>query len=365
MNIPGIILPALVALASTMPAFGEKAAYTSQDITFKNDTVTFAGTLTVPADVKNAPVAIILSGSGKQDRDGNMAGKPMFSDIADYLSSRGIAVLRFDDRGTGKSTGVYEEATTKDFADDGLAAISYLKTRKDIDTGHIGFIGHSEGATAMSIAASGNDDVKFLVSLAGPCLDGLHSLIIQNEAQVEKYNLPDYNVRRYNMIDDLMFRVVHKYADSDSLETKIQEAYDKWQAMDSIYFNALDIEFDHFRFPIYMYKMQATSPWYRFNIRYNPADYLKNVHVPVLALNGDRDVMVDSKAHLAGWKENLPEGADLTVKEMEGLNHLFLPCETGLPTEYGSIEAPVSREMLGIVCDWITEKTKNMQSARQ
>ena len=348
-----------VAVLSFVPSFGESKTYTSGNVTFKNDTITFAGTLTVPSGIKKAPVAVILSGSGKQDRDGKMACAPMFLDIADYLGKRGIAVLRFDDRGTGESTGIYEEATTEDFANDGLAAVSYLKTRDDIDTDRIGFIGHSEGATAMSIAASGNEDVKFLVSLGGPCLDGLHSLIIQNEDQVGAYGLPDYNVRRYNMIDDLMFRVVHKYADSDSLETKIQEAYDKWQAMDSIYFDALNLEFDHFRFPIYMYKMQATTPWYRFNIRYNPADYLKDVHIPVLAISGSKDVMVNPKAHLAGWKENLPDGADLTTIELEGLNHLFLPCETGLPTEYSSIQAPLSHEMLEIVANWITEKTKN------
>lgn len=358
MSVARIILTAIAAL-SLMHASGEKPAYTSHNVTFKNDTISFGGTLTKPSNVKKAPVAIILSGSGKQDRDGKMASAPMFLDIADYLGKRGIAVLRFDDRGTGESSGVYEEATTKDFANDGLAAIAYLKSRGDIDSDRIGFIGHSEGATAMSIAASGNKDLKFLVSLGGPCLDGLHSLIIQNEDQVKAYGLPDYNERRYNMIDDLMFRVVHKYADSDSLETKIQEAYDKWQAMDSIYFNTLNLEFDHFRFPIYMYKMQATTPWYRFNIRYNPADYLKDVHIPVLAIGGSKDVMVNSKAHLAGWKKNLPEGADLTTVELEGLNHLFLPCETGLPTEYSSIRAPLSQEMLEIVANWITEKTKN------
>ena len=332
--------------------------YLSKELTFKNDTVSFGATLTVPKDVKRAPVAIILSGTGKQDRDGSMAGHKMFADIADYLSSRGIAVLRFDDRGTGKSTGVYEEATTEDFANDGLAALTALKKRKDIDPTRIGFIGHSEGGAAMSIAASRSKDVKFLVSLAGLCNDGLHALIEQNEAQVAGYNLPDYDVKRYNTIDELMFRVAYKYADSDSLETKLQEAYDKWQAMDSIYFSTLGVEFDHFRFPIYMYKMQATGRWYRFNVRYNPADYLKDVHIPVLALGGDKDIMVPAKTNLANWKHFLPKDADVTTVLMPGLNHLFLPCTTGLPTEYSTIKAPISEEMLRTVCDWIKEKTK-------
>ncbi len=350
------ILFSLLSVVVASPIFGGN--YLSKDITFKNDTVTFGATLTVPKDVKHAPVAIILSGTGKQDRDGTMAGHKMFADIADYLSNRGIAVLRFDDRGTGKSTGVYETATTEDFAKDGLAALNALKKRKDIDPSRIGFIGHSEGGAAMSIAASRSKDVKFMVSLAGLCTDGLHALIEQNERQVAAYSLPDYNVKRYNTINELMFRVAYKYAESDSLENKLQEAYDKWHAMDSIYFSTLNEEFDHFRFPIYMYKMQATGRWYRFNVRYNPTAYLKDVHIPLLALNGDKDIMVCSATNLANWKRYMPEGSDVTTIEMKGLNHLFLPCKTGLPSEYSSIKEPVSQEMLQIVAEWIQAKMK-------
>ena len=344
----------------TMVAAGSALAgnYLSKELTFKNDTVTFSATLTVPRDVKRAPVAIILSGTGKQDRDGTMAGHKMFADIADYLSNRGIAVLRFDDRGTGKSTGVYETATTEDFAKDGLAALNALKKRKDIDPNRIGFIGHSEGGAAMSIAASRSKDVKFLVSLAGLCTDGLHALIEQNESQVAGYNLPDYDVKRYNTVDELMFRVAYKYADSDSLDMKLQEAYDKWHAMDSIYFSTLGVKFDHFRFPIYMYKLQATGRWYRFHVRYNPADYLKDVHIPLLALNGDKDKMVNARTNLANWQRLMPKDADVTTIEMKGLNHLFLPCQTGLPAEYATIKEPISEDMLRKVCDWILEKTK-------
>ena len=344
----------------TMVAAGSALAgnYLSKELTFKNDTVTFGATLTVPRDVKRAPVAIILSGTGKQDRDGTMAGHKMFADIADYLSNRGIAVLRFDDRGTGKSTGVYETATTEDFAKDGLAALNALKKRKDIDPNRIGFIGHSEGGAAMSIAASRSKDVKFLVSLAGLCTDGLHALIEQNESPVAAYNLPDYDVKRHNTVDELIFRVAYKYADSDSLDMKLQEAYDKWHAMDSIYFSTLGVKFDHFRFPIYMYKLQATGRWYRFHVRYNPADYLKDVHIPLLALNGDKDKMVNARTNLANWQRLMPKDADVTTIEMKGLNHLFLPCQTGLPAEYATIKEPISEDMLRKVCDWILEKTQ-------
>ena len=332
--------------------------YLSKEITFKNDTVTFGATLTIPQDVKRPPVAIILSGTGKQDRDGTMAGHKLFADIADYLGNHGVAVLRFDDRGTGKSTGVYETATTEDFANDGLSALNALKKRKDIDPSRIGFIGHSEGGAAMSIAASRCKDVKFMVSLAGLCTDGLHALIEQNENIVAAYPLPESDAKRYNTINELMFRVAYKYADSDSMELKLQEAYDKWHAMDSIYFSTLGVEFDHFRFPIYMYKIQATGRWYRFHVRYNPADYLKDVHIPVLAINGNKDKMVNAQKNLANWKRFMPKNADVTTIELKELNHLFLPCQTGTSTEYSTIKAPVSEEMLSTVCTWIKEKMK-------
>lgn len=347
-----------VIMAANAFSANDAASYKSKDVKFKNDTIVFGGTLSLPNNVENAPAVILLSGTGKQDRDGSMANHKMFVDIADYLSSHGIAVLRFDDRGTGESTGVYETSTTMDFADDGLAALEFLKTQKGIDSNRIGFIGHSEGGAAMSIAASKSKDVKFMVSLAGLCLDGLSALIQQNGDLVRSYNLPDYMIKRHDTVNELMFRVAYRYADSDSLEEKLQEAYDKWVSVDSIYFNTLGLEFDTMRFPIYMYKMQATGPWYRFHVRYNPGDYLKDVNIPVLALNGNKDKMVNSTAHLAGWRKYMPEGSDLTVVELDGLNHLFLPCTTGLPEEYSTIESPTSPEMLKIVSDWINEKTK-------
>lgn len=352
------LLLAFIAFGSMSAADKAAGEYTSRNITFANDTITFAGTLTVPVGVDKAPAVVILSGTGKQDRDGDMGGHKMFVDIADFLGRHGIAALRFDDRGTGESTGTYETSTTLDFANDGLAAVAFLKTQPDIDPARIGFIGHSEGGAAMSIAASQSDDIRYMVSLAGLCMDGLNALIMQNQDLVRSYNLPDHDIKRYDVINELMFRVANKYADSDSLEFHLQEAYDRWAAMDSIYFSTLGVEFDHFRFPIYMYKMQATGPWYRFNIRYNPADYLGNLHIPVLALNGSKDKFVKAAAHLPGWKRYMPEGADVTTIELEGLNHLFLPCETGLPDEYSKITAPLSPEMLKIVADWINEKSR-------
>jgi len=328
--------------------------YTSKEVKFKGaDTMRYAGTLTLPKGVKRPPVAIILSGTGAQDRDGTMAGHKVFSQIADYLGGRGIAVLRTDDRGVGGTNGTYEEATTEDFATDALAAVSFLAKRKDIDTARIGFIGHSEGGAAAAIAASRSNKVKYIVSMAGLCMTGLQALMTQNEQLVNSYPLPDYDKKRYNTVNELMFRVAYKYAQSDSMEMKLDEAYQKWAAMDSVYFSTLGVEFDHFRFPIYSYLRQATGRWYRFHVRYNPADYLAKLNIPVLALGGDKDVMVNAKINNDCWRKYMPKGADVTTHIFQNLNHLFLKCETGLPDEYGKLKDEVSPEALELITRWI------------
>ena len=330
--------------------------YKSKEISFKNDSITISGTLTLPKGVKRAPVAIIVSGTGKQDRDGTMAGHKLFRQIADYLSSRGVAVLRCDDRGTGKTTDHYEWATTNDFAGDALAAVRFLKKIKDVDTSRIGLIGHSEGGAVMSIAASRSHYIRFMVSLSGLCDTGLHSLIEQNAALVRSYSLPDYDVKRYDTVNELMFRVAYKYADSDSLKSKLYEAYNAWAKMDSIYFSTLGVKYDHFRFPIYMYTMQATTPWYRFFVRYDPAKYLKAVQCPVLAINGDKDVMVDADTNLTNWKRLIPQGVPVDTIKMKGLNHLLLPCQKGTPDEYSKIKENIPEAVLQKVLEFIRLK---------
>lgn len=351
-NIRTIVL----LLATAFFAVAEAQDFKSKDVTYRNDTVTLAGTLTLPKGVKRAPAVVILSGTGQQDRDGTMGGYKMFADLATFLSSNGVAVLRSDDRGTGQSTGNYERATTEDFANDALCAVSLLRQRKDIDTARIGLIGHSEGGAAMSIAAAKSRDVKFLISLAGLCDTGLHSLIQQNAALTRSYGLPDYDIKRYDAVNELMFRVVNKYADSDSLEAKMWQAYNAWARVDSIYFSTLGVEFDHFRYPIYMYVMQATSPWYRFFVRYDPARYLSRVTVPVLAINGDKDVYVNAATNLGNWQTLMPEGSDVRTVLIPNLNHLLLPCKTGSPTETIPADAATPQKVYDTILEWIREK---------
>ncbi|TDO24538.1 alpha/beta hydrolase [Pedobacter duraquae] len=329
----------------------------SDSVSFKSadGQLTFGGTLTKPIGKKSFPTLVFLSGTGKQDRDGTMAGHKIFLEIATYLSQHGIAVLRTDDRGVGKTTGVYETATTGNFAEDALTAIAYLKNRKDINPATIGLIGHSEGGASMSIAAAQSKDVKFLISLSGVAMSGLDNLYKQNEDLVAASALPDYDKKRSNEINTIMFKVAYKYANSDSMEVKLNETYQTWKLKDDAYFKTLNIQFDHFRFPIYSYVRTAIGPWYRYFIQYDAPKTIGAIKVPILAINGDKDLYVAADSNLANWKSYAAAGGNnnVTTIKMPGLNHLLLPCQTCDAAEYTKIQSGVSPEVLAIIKNWI------------
>ncbi|MEJ2901723.1 alpha/beta fold hydrolase [Pedobacter panaciterrae] len=336
--------------------------------TFKADSVVFSGattglqygaTITLPQDNRRKHTAVIIvSGTGQQDRDGTMAGHKIFAAIAGYLSQNGIVVLRVDDRGVGKSTGNYIEATTADFAADIQESFAYLSAREDVDPGKIGVLGHSEGGASCAIAASREPKIAFLISMAGLCLDGYQALMTQNRDLVNNAPISGLDKQRYHNINKLMFQTVRLYADSANLAQRLNAVYDEWKKNDDVLVKKEKIEFDHFRFPIYSYAKQATTAWYRYFIKYDPAPVLAKVRIPVLALNGDKDLMVSHKEHLANWKR-LPGGGsnkDVTTYVLPGLNHLFLPCQKCTVQEYPTITQPVSVQALRIITDWINKR---------
>ena len=363
MRITAIVAAVLFLVATNIPYVGwakggtDSLSYKTEDVHFCNadSSICFGGTLLLPDSTCKNPVVIFVSGTGKQDRDGTMAGHKMFKTIAGYLASRGIASLRTDDRGVGETSGDYAKSTTADFADDVITAIAYLKSRADIDPQNIGLIGHSEGGAVISIAAAKSNDVAFLVSLAGLATNGFEALKKQNEVLVEKSDLPDYDKKRAGEINTLMFETAYRYAYSDSLGQKLNENYERWKKKDDEYVKRLNIQNDHFRFSIYGYTKEATSPWYRYFIRYQPDKFLSKVRIPVLALNGDKDIMVDCKENLAHWKRYLQKAGnkDVTVMVLPGLNHLFLPCKTCTQEEYSHLKEHFSPKALQIIGDWI------------
>jgi len=351
-----LCFPLVLNAADSLP-------YISKEVLFNNEdnSIRFGGTLTLPDTLHTHQVVIIVSGTGAQDRDGTMAGHKMFATIADNLTRRGIAVLRVDDRGVGQTTGVYQTSTTGDFAKDVLAFIRFVKSQKGIDPKNIGLIGHSEGGAVISIVTAQSRDVAFMISIAGLATDGLNALRKQNRDIIEASELPDYDKARSNEINELMFNTAYAYANSDSMEVKLNETYQNWKKKDNEYFKTLNIKYAHFRFPIYSYVQTAIGPWYRYFIQYDPAKYLTKIKVPVLAINGDRDLMVACNENLANFKKYLTvaRNKDFKIVSVPGLNHLFQHCKLCTREEYKTLKESFAPEVLDLMGNWILSHKRN------
>ncbi|WP_316797724.1 alpha/beta hydrolase [Pedobacter frigidisoli] len=331
-----------------------------EEVLFKNadKSITIGATVSLPKGNTSGNAVVLVSGGGVQDRDGKMAGHPYFKLLADYFNAKGLTVLRMDDRGIGKTTGQYDLATTADFADDALSAIAYLKSRKDLKLKRIGLVGHSEGGAASAIAASKSKDVAFIISLAGLALDGQSSLKFQNEDLVASAKISDVDKKRSNEINNLMFKTAYQYVDSANMEQKLNDTYNEWKKKDDVYFKTLNIEFDHFRFPVYSYVMNAVKPWYRYFLKFDPVNFLPKVRVPILAINGDKDLMVRSEVNLDNWK-NLPlkgGNKDVTIKQIAGMNHLLQHCITCEQQEYSQIKEAITPEVFTTIDGWLKKE---------
>lgn len=327
--------------------------YTSQKVQYYNtdSSIHFGATLTIPENKKPVPAVILVSGTGRQDRDGTMAGHKVFFVIADYLSRNGYAVLRVDDRGTGETTGKYEDATTADFAKDVLTGVNYLKTRKEI--GKIGLIGHSEGGTAAYMAAGQSKNVAFMISLAGLATSGLTALKQQNVAIVTGAPISQQSKDRYNAVNNTLFDTVYAYADAPDLEAHIRNAYAVWKVLDDEKISKEGVQEPgkgHFFFPLESYIMQATGPWYRYHIRFDPVPWLRKLQIPVLAINGDKDIMVDAKENLGNYQRYVKH---IQVITAPGLNHLFQHCVTCTMQEPSGLKEDFAPEVLQQMKDWL------------
>lgn len=336
--------------------YGQVSTTRSETVHYSNadGSIHFGGTLTIPAGRKSYPAIVLISGTGKQDRDGTMAGHPMFRVLADSLTRRGFAVLRTDDRGVGETNGKYEDATTKDFADDALAAVTFLKQRKGIR--EVGLLGHSEGGAAAIIAAGTSRDVAFVITLAGLAINGLDALKLQNYAITRTAKISDYDRNRYDTINTRIFDTVYRYAGTPELENKIRSTYAAWkQADDSAFKKDFPDKYDHLRFFLESYVSQATGPWYQFHIRFDPVPYLRQIKVPFLALNGDKDIMVTYRENLGTIATTLKQAGNnhVTTVVLPGTNHLFQHCVTCTREESSTLTESFSAEAFAAIIQWL------------
>ncbi|WP_302973579.1 alpha/beta fold hydrolase [uncultured Prevotella sp.] len=302
--------------------------YKEESVSFTNAQYTFNGTLTLPENyTKNTPVVLMVTGSGQQDRDEELFSHKPFAVIADALARQGIASLRYDDRGWGDNSVNFADFTTDDFRQDAAAALPLLRKRFN----KVGILGHSEGGTiAMMLAAEGKAD--FIVSLAGMVISGKETLIMQNHQAMTAIGLPKEMVDSYcNGISKALDEIA-----SGKKATEIN-INDVPVALKPITIKALQ---------------QADTPYIRHFLTIDVGKLLPKIKCPVLALNGTKDTQVDCEANITRLEKGLAR-CKHSIKKIDGVNHLFQHCNTGIVTEYQQIEETIAPEVLQVVAEWI------------
>lgn len=332
--------------------------YIEEEVRYENEQarITLAGTLTLPRSEGTFPAVILISGSGAQDRDETIVGHRLFLVLADYLTRKGIAVLRVDDRGVGGSTGDVLEATSEDFAGDVLAGARFLRSHKQIRPAQIGLIGHSEGGIVAPIAAARSSDIAFIVLMAGTGLPGENILRLQSDLVLKAVGASDQIVALQHTALRQILEAVKSEKNRPDAEKKIRavmtDLLGKLSPEEKEALAASDVAME-------IQLRMILSEWFRFFVTYDPRPTLKKVTCPVLAINGQLDLQVPAKENLSAIEEALKAGGNTryTIRELPKHNHLFQRAQTGAISEYAKIEESISPVALELISQWILTQT--------
>jgi len=312
--------------------------YVQEDINFQHQSTNFnlSGSVTKPLVGTNFPAVILISGSGPQDRNEEIQGHKPFLIIADYLSKKGFLVLRYDDRGTGKSGGQFEGATSIDLASDASSAIAYLKTRKDVDSQKIILIGHSEGGMLATMLAAEDKSIHAIVLLAGLGISG-YQVLLKQQALIAKVNgVSDTEIEEARKINAALFDVIIKAKDLESAKRPVEKFLTKTSKKLS---KETLKEYENEDAFVKAYMDAFLAPWMFTFLRYDPKNDFSKISCHVLAMNGSKDLQVSPQENLLAMNQFINNtGKKKEVLELPNLNHLFQHCETGNITEYGEID---------------------------
>ena len=333
--------------------------YRVEEVSFENRVQHFnlRGTLTIPEGDGPFPAVVLVTGSGSQNRDEEIFGHKPFKLIADQLTRKGIAVLRFDDRGVGSSGGNAWGATTRDLAVDARSAIEFLFGQPGIDASKVGVIGHSEGGMIAFMLAAEYHDIAFIITLAGPGVNGREILLDQSD-YINRLSGVDESVLEDNRI--VMSKVYDLMISSESYsewkEEVVKFITDYYSGNAVGDYSKEDIEM--IRGNLLGSIPEAVYPWMKYFLQWDPSTYFGSIKCPVLALDGEKDCQVLAEKNINAIGEGLRSAGNTNVKTMilPGLNHLFQHCDTGLPNEYGRIEETFDPKTLEIMEDWILDQ---------
>ena len=332
----------------------EPAPYRSEEVSFENGDIHLAGTLTVPEGTGPFPGVVLITGSGPQDRDEVVAGFPIFRVLSDHLTRQGIAVLRYDDRGVGGSSGSVTTSTSADFAGDALAGLARLAEHPDVDPARVGLVGHSEGGIVAPMAASRSEAVRFAVLLAGSTVPGTEILYEQSAAIQRASGVSEDRIAWNTDFQRRLFAALEAgeslEAYRDELGAEIREGIENLSEeqraaipdVDSYVETQIEGQID-----------RVETPWFRFFLTYDPTEGLRGTRVPVLALFGGLDLQVLVDQNRPPLEEALSGNPDVTVEVLPRANHLFQAATTGSPAEYATLERAFVAGFLNTISDWI------------
>ncbi len=339
--------------------------YFEEEISFLNKKagIQLSGTLTYPYKDKKHPAVILISNRAS-DRDETIGKHKPFSVIADHLTKNGIAVLRFDNRGRGKSEGEFSflSTTKEDIVTDVMAAYEYLNHRPEIDIKNIGLIGHSEGGVIAAMTAAKISDIAFVVLMASPGLNGVKTLSLQIGPVAESFGINRTAAQKYQNILRRLNEILTDEHNNEIIKQKIIDMYKDCSAgIKEEERNALKkIGYDFPKDPGQFANLIDAPGWYD-SFTFAPKEIFREITCPALVLNGGKDLQVPPKEHLDAIRSALEEGKtdDYTIMEIPGLNHLFQSAETGSPMEYEKIEETISPLTLEIIRKWILDHVDN------
>jgi Dienelactone hydrolase and related enzymes len=338
--------------------------YKSEDVIYKNadKSIQFGATITMPNGKGPFPAAILVTGSGAQNRDEEIMGHKIFAVLADHLTRKGFVVLRVDDRGVGKTTGDFSSATSMDFANDLDESIGYLKSRSEVDKNKIGLIGHSEGGMIAPMVATKRNDIDFIVLLAAPGIKIKDLMTEQNAAILLSSGISSNATKAYTTFYDKLLTTIINSPDSVSAKDNTTRLVKEWiQQTDTTIIKELGWADENTRTEIVNSIVSAfASPWFTYFLKFDPQLYLEKIQSKVLALNGSKDLQVNPTSNLAAIKNALAKSKSplYEVKEMPGLNHLFQTCSTCTLNEYGELSETFSPMALNFISDWLIKNVK-------